>query len=368
MILITLCIYILYITDVTSVPLVGHLFIIMFENQAYDDVINDMYWSKLATYGLTLTNMYALTHPSQPNYIAQLGGSMFIDEYGNYRDNNIDIDALNVVDLLEQKDITWRAYQEDYVPLENGMCNPANNINNRYYRKHLPHMSFIDINTNIQRCQNIVNSAQLDIDLQNHLLPQLSYYTPNILNDCHDTGYEYCGQWLSAWLNEYWELLPDDTLIILAYDEDNGKHQNKIANILLGPYIVPNTTSDEYFTQYSLTRLFEQLYDVPSLNRDEINVNSYYDLLHPITSDSVKRNRQLISQLQNIPYPVPTFWQLHKHMQIVLYIVLAVLLIIAVLATLIYCGVKRYRISKDADRKQLMDSRNELSDDLDTVF
>lgn len=66
---------------------------------------------KLAKQGVLLSEYYGLTHPSQPNYIASVGG----DYFGLNHDNTIRIpkNVSTIVDLLDTKNIDWRAYLED---------------------------------------------------------------------------------------------------------------------------------------------------------------------------------------------------------------------------------------------------------------
>jgi hypothetical protein len=91
------------------------------------------------------------------------------------------VSATNLVDILEAQGITWKAYMEAYTPGPGGDCNPAGTIGT-YYRKHNPFMTYDNIRNNKTRCQKIVPSQQLDIDVQNNALPQFFYYTPDINN------------------------------------------------------------------------------------------------------------------------------------------------------------------------------------------
>ena len=54
-------------------------------------------------------------HPSQPNYWTMTAG----DYFGHKSDANFDLNVTNIVDLLEAKGLTWKAYQEDY---PGGVC------------------------------------------------------------------------------------------------------------------------------------------------------------------------------------------------------------------------------------------------------
>lgn len=64
----------------------------------------------LAKEGVLLTQYYGLTHPSQPNYIASVGG----DYFGLNHDGFVRIpeNVSTLVDLLDIKNISWRGYFE----------------------------------------------------------------------------------------------------------------------------------------------------------------------------------------------------------------------------------------------------------------
>lgn len=68
-----------------------------------------MQW--VAAHGITLTNFFALTHPSQPNYVAAVGGST----HGVWNDRfpRIPRSVRTLADLLDEKGVSWSLYQED---------------------------------------------------------------------------------------------------------------------------------------------------------------------------------------------------------------------------------------------------------------
>jgi len=65
----------------------------------------------LTKQGIQLTNYFAVTHPSEPNYISTVGGEYF----GMQNDNlsQVPANVSTIVDLLEEKGISWAEYQED---------------------------------------------------------------------------------------------------------------------------------------------------------------------------------------------------------------------------------------------------------------
>ena len=85
--------------------------IIWLENTDYAKAVGDPNLSQLAKKGITLSNYFGVTHPSEPNYVASHGGDNFGMENDSF--NLIDTNVSSIVDLLEAKGISWAAYQED---------------------------------------------------------------------------------------------------------------------------------------------------------------------------------------------------------------------------------------------------------------
>lgn len=78
----------------------------------------------------------AVTHPSEPNYVACIGGDYF--GMNNDAVNNIPANISSVVDLLEDKGISWGHYEEDmpYTGFQGAQyLNPKTGAND-YVRKH----------------------------------------------------------------------------------------------------------------------------------------------------------------------------------------------------------------------------------------
>src|SRR6478609_1658382 len=61
----------------TSVPRFDHIVLVMFENKASSQITASSapYFQSLAAQGASFSQSYAITHPSQPNYIALFSGS-----------------------------------------------------------------------------------------------------------------------------------------------------------------------------------------------------------------------------------------------------------------------------------------------------
>lgn len=85
--------------------------IIWLENTDYEKAVGDPNLSALAKKGITLSNYFGVTHPSEPNYVASHGGDNFGMDNDDF--NSINSNVSSIVDLLEAKGISWGAYQED---------------------------------------------------------------------------------------------------------------------------------------------------------------------------------------------------------------------------------------------------------------
>jgi len=243
------------------------VFMMMFENHSYDEVAADPNFNYYFSKGTNMMNYFAITHPSQPNYWCQIGG----DHFGINSDGNVDLPYSNLVDLFDKKQVTWKSYQEDYP----GNCNADESVG-LYYRKHNPFISFNNIRTNATRCANIVNAKQLDVDLAKGTLPELSYFTPNIDNDAHNTNISYAGQWLHSFLIPRLPKFPARTLFIVTWDEDDYTEENQIFTAVWGSMIKPNSKDHTFYDHYSLLRTIEDNWGLGNLGRNDANATPFF--------------------------------------------------------------------------------------------
>jgi phosphatidylinositol-3-phosphatase len=159
-----------------------HVFIIMMENTGYDTLIGNPNAPFInfaaATTGLAL-KYYGVSHPSQPNYIASTSGST----NGVADDNDTTIDVPNIVDELESRGKTWKAYMQSYslckTPLDHSCGDQL------YERKHNPFISYKNVQTNPARVANIADFSQLATDLANNTVPNYVWISPDQCHDMH---------------------------------------------------------------------------------------------------------------------------------------------------------------------------------------
>ncbi|KAF8955930.1 hypothetical protein BGZ46_002509 [Entomortierella lignicola] len=246
-----------------------HIFIIFLENTDYSLASTDPSFQALMPQGVLLSNYHGLAHPSQPNYIASIGGDMF----GVTSDSSTTISSTTtIVDLLEANSLTWKTYQEN-MP---SVCYTGTSSSSLYYRKHNPFISYSTISQNSARCKNIVPSTQLATDLSNNALPNYSFYTPNIKNDGHDTTVAYAGQWLTGFLNP---LLKNTnfikrTLVVVTFDESEtySEPTNHVLGLLFGDVVSSkvNTVDSMFYTHYSLISTVENNWGLGNLGRNDV--------------------------------------------------------------------------------------------------
>ncbi|PMD35390.1 putative acid phosphatase [Hyaloscypha variabilis F] len=252
---------------------------IWLENTDFSKAAADPNLQWLATQGILLTNYFAVTHPSEPNYIASVGGDTFGMDNDDF--NQIPSNISTVVDLLDTKGISWGEYQED-IPYAGytgyNFTNQQNTSNNDYVRKHNPLVIYESISNNASRLSQIKNFTSFTSDLNAQTLPQWSFVTPNMTNDGHDTTVTFAANWARTWLtpllnNSYFM---NNTLVVLTFDEDDTYTEaNTVYTLLLGGAVAghENTTDDTFYNHYSLLSTVELNWGLPSLGRWDCNAN-----------------------------------------------------------------------------------------------
>ncbi|MDG1332858.1 MAG: alkaline phosphatase family protein [Crocinitomicaceae bacterium] len=173
---------------------------VMFENQYRNYVISNPFLKKLASAGADMTNYFGAFHPSQTNYLASFSGE--ICSTTNDTAPTAPLMQKTLVDLLEEKNVSWKAYMEAYPnepwnPAWKSPKYPASDAPiaqfppagakdlSRYYRKHNAFASFHSVQKEEARWKKIVNDSEFWGDVAANSLPEYSWFTPDIWNDGH---------------------------------------------------------------------------------------------------------------------------------------------------------------------------------------
>lgn len=210
------------------------IIVVIFENTAYESIVGNTkeapFFNKIARRGALMTQSYGMTHPSQPNYMYLFSG----DSCGVKSNDCKDIENVpNLYTQLALQDKRFIGYSED-LPFEGSRIGRSGH----YARKHSPWASFANVP---DEC-NLPFETHFPFD-DFDALPDVCFITPNLMHDIHDGTIAQGDAWLKDQLGPLFKWVKDnDSLIIITFDEDDGKHDNHIftcfygANIVAGEY------------------------------------------------------------------------------------------------------------------------------------
>ena len=297
-----------------TLPKYDHIIVIFEENKDYDAIVksaNAPYInnSLLGTYGgVSLTNMRAEQHPSQPNYLAFFSGSsQGVDDDGQYDLPGSNppgpFTTPNLGASLLAKGYTFKGCAEG-VP-SSGFTAPSYTYTpgrNQYVLKHCPWVNWQQYKTGPQA--NAI-PAKLNVPFvtatnnPGHLpssyyfptdysrLPTLCLVIPNEQNDMHDGSIRQGDQWLQTYMDGYirWART-HNSLLILTWDEDGSDGQaqdQRIATIMVGANL-KGGRYDKPLTHYSLLRTLEDMYGLPYCTANDANASPITDVFSlPLT-------------------------------------------------------------------------------------
>jgi phosphatidylinositol-3-phosphatase len=251
----------------------AHIAVIVMENQEYGNVIGSRsapFLNLLARHYALATGMYAITHPSLPNYLALTGGSTFgIDSDCT----GCSVGATSIVDQLEAAHLSWRAYMEDlphacFTGASAGAKAPPSGAadNPQYAKKHDPFAYYTRIVSNPRLCGDIVPLTRLSTDERQASLPRFLWITPNLCHDMHDCPVSTGDSYLAGLVPPLLRSLGRDGLLFITWDEGatddaccrlaSGGH---IVTIVAGPGARPGARLATPTDHYSALQTIEDL-------------------------------------------------------------------------------------------------------------
>ncbi len=260
------------VTPKPLVPNFEHIAIIIFENKEFGSVIGNSLmpnYNKLASEYTLLTQYYAVTHPSLPNYIALMGGDTF-GITSNCKD--CFIDAPSLPDLIEATGRTWKTYQEDMPE----PCFVGDTLT--YVQKHNPFIYFDPIRLDAARCErSVVPLTALQTDIEADTLPNFLFIKPNICNDSHDCDLDVSDAWLTNLLGTLVPALDatgDSYLLVMLFEEGQGNHSccglpeeagGRVPVVLYSPLVKNGFEDSTPYTHYSLLKTISEAWGLPYL-------------------------------------------------------------------------------------------------------
>jgi phosphatidylinositol-3-phosphatase len=232
-----------------SVPQPAHVVVVVMENHAYQQVIGNPdapFLNGLARRGALFSHSYAITHPSEPNYLALFSGST----QGVTSDAcPVRFTAPNLASGLLASGHTFAGYAEGLPATGSPVCSAGT-----YARKHVPWADFSNIPASVNQPFTSFPAAGFS------RLPTVSFVIPDLCNDMHDCSVATGDSWLRAHLGGYvnWAMT-HNSLLIVTWDEDDGMAANQIPTIFAGQQIRP-ASYPQRITHYSVLATIEAAY------------------------------------------------------------------------------------------------------------
>jgi phosphatidylinositol-3-phosphatase len=245
----------------------AHIAVIVMENEEYSSIIGASsapYINALARRYALSTAMYAIRHPSLPNYLALTGGSTF----GITSDcTSCAVGATSLVDQLSRARVSWKAYVED-LP---GRCFTGGDAG-EYAKKHNPFVYYTRVTRDRSRCAKVVSLNRLYRDERAHSLPTFIWITPNLCHDMHDCSTATGDRFLAGLVPRLLRALGRNGLLFLTWDEGSsdagccrlaaGGH---ITTIVAGAAARPGARMRTPADHYSLLQTIEDVLGLPRL-------------------------------------------------------------------------------------------------------
>ena len=206
-------------------------------------------------------------------------------------------------------------------------------VGDQYATRHNPFVYFESITSSGDCQSHVVDFTYLADDLKSvGTTPNLSYITPNLCNDGHDSpcvdGSPGGLASADAWLQQQVPAILDspaykqDGMLVITFDEADGKTTGpsgipggtaggRVGALVLSPSIKGGTTSDTMYNHYSLLASIEDAFSLPRLGyADAPGLNSFWRrrLQRPVLTGSVSRllwPLVAIKLLRDHPHPRP---------------------------------------------------------------
>jgi phosphatidylinositol-3-phosphatase len=302
-----------------AIPRYNHIIEIMMENTSYSTIIGNSVAPNInalaSKYGLA-TDYFGVTHPSEPNYVANVGGSYFgiqddnqfyctpamASTDPNCAGTTVDhtISAPNLASQLTAAGKTWKGYFQNLPPIPStGVVVTGVNANGPYSFKWpsntdalyaSKHNPFVNFTSTQGALSDMVPDTQLGTDLATGNLANYSLVVPDQCHDMHgiaacgdtneliSTGDTYVGQLVTEITHSaVWQ--HGLNAIVVTWDEDDFSDQGQpgtgccAADIGGGhvPTIVITNDSHHHvadstpYNHYSLLLSMERAFGLPCI-------------------------------------------------------------------------------------------------------
>ena len=237
-------------------PRPDRVVVVIEENRSFSQVMDKRnsasYIHALAKLGVLFTQSYGVTHPSQPNYLALFSGSTQ-GVTSNACPNTFASD--NLATRLMDKGLSFASFAESLPEVGDVTCKSGG-----YQRKHNPVVNWQGTRLPVE-----MNKRFADFPQDFSKLPTVSFVIPDQDNDMHDGDFAAADAWLKTRIAPYVDwAMKHNSLLILTWDEDNFREDNRVVTILVGPMVKPGVSAQR-IDHYNVLRTLLDLYGLPAL-------------------------------------------------------------------------------------------------------
>src|SRR2546425_2232335 len=241
------------------------LVVVLMENQNLNDVYGPAaYMTQLADLYSFSEGWASITNPSQPNYIAILGGSTFgVGGDGNHPNLN----HPTMVDILENTSKTWKAFAED---ASGSGCS----LNPPRGEDHFPFLSYTTIRNNSARCANLLPGSSNEVISAFNAGTNFIWLTPNDCNNMHSCSVATGDAWIQSWVpNLLTAMAGKKAALIIMFDEAYTSPP-LIYMGFSGPATKLAYKSTASYNHYSLLKLLEDVWGGGNLGQGDVTAPS----------------------------------------------------------------------------------------------
>ncbi len=232
-----------------GVPTPDHVVVVVMENHSYNEIIGSSqapYINSLAASGANFTQSFAVTHPSEPNYLALFSGNTqgIADDScpHTFSTENLGHQVINAGK-------SFTGYSESMPSDGYTGCTSG-----KYARKHNPWVNF----SNVPASSNLVYEKHFPTNFTQ--LPNVSFVVPNLCNDMHDCSISTGDTWLKNNIDAYAQWAKaNNSLLVVTWDEDDSSQSNQIPTIVVGQHVKPGNYS-EHINHYNVLHTLEDAF------------------------------------------------------------------------------------------------------------
>ncbi len=231
-----------------------HIVVVVLENKASTQLDGSPaapYLNGLMAGSAVLTNSHAITHPSEPNYLALFSGSTH-----GVTDDRCPLalgDQPNLARQLIDAGRSFTGYSE-------GLPRPGYTgcSSGRYAAKHNPWNDFSNV-------PGTASQPFTAFPADFTRLPTVAFVIPDLCNDMHDCSIATGDSWMRDHLDGYahWARA-HNSLLIVTFDENDNSPGNQILTFISGASVRPGRYSQRV-DHYGVLATIEDRYGLPRL-------------------------------------------------------------------------------------------------------